>query len=319
MKGFNLALAALILAAAPLARANVVIVLNSRDASVSVLDRATGKTLRTQDVGKEPHHLYPTPDSKQVIVANAQSDDLVFLDPMTGVETRRIKNIADPYHLGYSPDQKWFVVNSLRLNRVDIYTPEGTGFKLVKRVPTGRLPSHMAFSADSKFVFVSAQGSNELVAIDLNQQAVVWTLKIGDTPAGLWMSPEGLIFAGIMGSDHVAVIDPAKRSVISQIKTGLGAHALRGAGDGKIVYVSNREANTISAVDMQKLVKLYDMPAPGGPDCMELTPDGQQLWFTSRWDRKVTVIDTAQRKVVARYPVGKSPHGLFFYPRAAWK
>jgi YVTN family beta-propeller protein len=319
MNTSKLLLACFLALAAVSSHAQVVLVLNSRDASISVLDQKTGKELRTQDVGKEPHHLYPTPDNKQLIVANAQSDDLVFLDPLTGVEQRRIKNIRDPYHLGFSPDGKWFVVNALRLDRVDVYKVQGQDFVLVKRVPTSRMPSHMVFSADSKTVFVSAQGSDELNAIDLETQTVQWKLKIGDTPAGLWLTPEGLILSGIMGSDYVAVIDPAKRAVIKQIKTGKGAHALRGAGDGKRVFVSNREAGTVSVVDMQKLEKLYDLPAPGGPDCMEVTADGKQLWVTSRWAKRLTVIDLTERKVIAQYPVGRSPHGVYFHDRAAWK
>jgi YVTN family beta-propeller protein len=301
------------------ALANVVVVLNSRDASITVLDQKSGRELRTQDVGKEPHHLYPTPDGKSLIVGNAQSDDLIFLNPVTGEFQRRVKGIPDPYHLGFSPDNKWFVVNSLRLDRVDIYRMEGEQFKLVKRVPTGRMPSHMVFSGDSKYVFVTLQGGDDLLAIDLESQKIAWKVPIGDTPAGLWISPEGLIFAGIMGKDFVDVIDPVKRQVIKQIKTGKGAHAFRGAGDGKLLYVSNRDANTISVVDMQKLEKLHDLPAPGGPDCMELTADGRQIWVTSRWIKKVSVIDTVERKVVAQYPVGRSPHGLYFHNRAAWK
>jgi YVTN family beta-propeller protein len=307
------------LAASAGAHADVVVVLNSRDASVTILDQKTGREVRTQEVGKEPHHLYPTPDGKSLIVANAQSDDLIFLDPVSGDFQRRVKGIPDPYHLGFSPDNKWFVVNSLRLDRVDIYRIEGEQFKLIKRVPTGRMPSHMVFSSDSKFVYVTLQGGDELLAIDLESQAVAWKMLIGDTPAGLWVSPEGLIFAGIMGKDFVDVIDPIKRQIVKQIKTGKGAHAFRGAGDGKRVFVSNREANTISVIDMQKLEKLHDLPAPGGPDCMELTADGRQLWVTSRWIKKVTVIDTQERKVLAQYPVGRSPHGLYFHNRAAWK
>jgi YVTN family beta-propeller protein len=299
--------------------ANVVVVLNSRDASVTVLDAQSGQELRTQPVGKEPHHLYPTPDGKSLIVANAQSDDLVFLDPVTGVEQRRVKDIPDPYHLGYSPDNAWFVVNSLRLDRVDLYRIVGETFKLAKRIPTGRMPSHMVFSSDSKFAYVTLQGADEVIAIDLQTQQIAWKLAVGSTPAGLWVSPEGLLFTGIMGKDFVDVIDPAKRQVVKQIKTGKGAHAFRGAGDGKHVYVSNREANTISVVNMQTLEKLHDLPAPGGPDCMELSADGKQLWVTSRWIKKVTVIDTQQRKVLAQYPVGRSPHGLYFHNRAAWK
>jgi YVTN family beta-propeller protein len=48
-----------------------VFVLNSLDASVSVIDPVTWKETRRIPTGKEPHHLYLTPDEKSVIVANA--------------------------------------------------------------------------------------------------------------------------------------------------------------------------------------------------------------------------------------------------------
>jgi len=53
------------------AHANVVVVLNSRDATVQLLDQATGTDNGTFAVGKEPHHLMATPDNKSVIVASS--------------------------------------------------------------------------------------------------------------------------------------------------------------------------------------------------------------------------------------------------------
>jgi YVTN family beta-propeller protein len=64
-------------AAAP----NPVFVLNSLDGNVSVIDPVTWKEVKRIPTGKEPHHLYMTPDEKSVIVANALSDSLTFIDP----------------------------------------------------------------------------------------------------------------------------------------------------------------------------------------------------------------------------------------------
>jgi DNA-binding beta-propeller fold protein YncE len=45
------------------AQAGVVVVLNSGDATVSLLDQDKRTELRRFDVGKEPHHLMATPDA----------------------------------------------------------------------------------------------------------------------------------------------------------------------------------------------------------------------------------------------------------------
>ena len=68
-----------------------IFVLNSLDASVSVIDPASWKETKRIPTGKEPHHLYLTPDEKSVIVANALSDSLTLIDPRSG-------EVLKPFH-----------------------------------------------------------------------------------------------------------------------------------------------------------------------------------------------------------------------------
>ena len=305
------------------AQAQFAVVLNSRDANLTVIDIKANTMKTSKAVGKEPHHLFATPDGQQIWVANAQSDDLVRVNPKTGEFLQRVPNIADPYQLGYSDDKQWFVSVALRLGRVDVYKPNSTGFTLVKKIPVGSgrnsMPSHVVFSADNKFAYVTLQGDNALVAIDLATQSVVWSTPTGKAPAGVWMTPQGLVLVGIMGENYVQVIDPAKRSTVKKIITYPGAHAFRGRGDGKTVFVSNRDSKSISAIDMQSLTKLYDIATDSGPDCMDVSADMKTLWVTNRWARKVSAIDIDTRKTIMQYPVGNSPHGVYLTERSPLK
>lgn len=297
--------------------ANVVVVLNSRDAAVTLLDQKTFAEVGSIAVGKEPHHLMATPDNKSLIVASSVGNELFFLDPKTGQLQRRVKDIIDPYQIGFSPDQKWFVSNALRLDRVDLYRYDGRDLQLAKRIALPKLPSHMAFSADSRTVFVTQQGSDQVSAIDLQKQSLKWTMKVGKLPAGIMMTPdEKYLLVGIMGADYVEVINWRTKKIVKRIKTGAGAHNFRAMGDKRHVFVSNRVSNTINIVDMQTLQNIATINVPGGPDCMELTDDGKTLWSTLRWIKKVAVIDVASRKVTQLIPVGRSPHGVYFYNHA---
>jgi YVTN family beta-propeller protein len=318
LRRFGLLLAALpcILAGA-VAHANVVVILNSRDASVSLIDQATHKEVGTLSVGKEPHHLMATPDNKSLIVASAMGNELVFLDPKTGQLQTRIKDIIDPYQIGFSPDQKWFVSNALRLDHVDIYSYNGKEMKLSKRLPLAKLPSHMAFTSDSSTVFITQQGSDQISAIDLATQTVKWTMPVGKLPAGIAMTPDDkYLLIGIMGSDYVEVVDWRTRKTVKKIKAGEGAHNFRAMGDKRHIFVSNRVSNTINIIDQQTLENVGTINVPGGPDCMELTDDGKTLWATLRWVKKVAVIDVASKKVIKTIPVGRSPHGVYFMNHA---
>jgi DNA-binding beta-propeller fold protein YncE len=234
--------------------ASPALVLNSRDASISVIDLEKGTEIKRVPTGKEPHHLYPTPDGKTVIVANAAGNDLLFLDPRTAQPQGRLKNIDDPYHLALSPDNKLLTIASNRLNRVDVYSyATGTDglpqIKLLKRYSLAKVPSHIAYSADSQWVFITLQESNEIAAIDLKNQVVAWKMSTGKQPAGIQISPDDqLLFVGVMGEDYVDVIDWWRQKSVKKLRTGLGAHAFRPLGDKLHLFVSNRAANTVSIV-----------------------------------------------------------------------
>jgi YVTN family beta-propeller protein len=63
----------------------------------------TWKEVKRIPTGKEPHHLYLTPDEKSVIVANALSDSLTFIDPRTAEVQRRCAASWTPTTCGFRP------------------------------------------------------------------------------------------------------------------------------------------------------------------------------------------------------------------------
>lgn len=300
------------------AAAEVVVILNSGDASVTLIDKDTQKVLETFPIGKEPHHLIATPDDKSLIVANAVGNDLVFLDPVTGKVQQHVPNIDDPYQVGFSPDQKWFITTGNRLDRVDLYRWDGKTLKMAKQFPLPKTPSHIAYTADSRIAFITLQDSNQIAAIDLTTQTVMWTMEAGSAPAGIWVTPDQkYLLVGMTGADYVAVIDWRTRTVVKQIQTGKGAHNFRAVGDKRHLFLTNRVAGSISIIDQQTLSKVGDITGlPPGPDDMELTADGKTLWVTFRWARAVGLIDVASRKLIKTIRVGRSPHGIYFKTRA---
>jgi YVTN family beta-propeller protein len=291
-----------------------VFILNSLDGNVSVIDPLSWTETKRIPTGKEPHHLYLTPDEKSVIVANAASDSLTFIDPRTAQIQRTVGGILDPYQLRFSPDMKWFVTAANRLNHVDIYRWDGHNAILAKRIKTGKTPSHLWIDSKSTTVWVSIQDSDELMSIDLTTQSVKSVTPVGKMPADVFGTPDDkLLLVGLTASDGVEVYDisGAQPRLVKKLPTGKGAHAFRALGDRKHVLVSNRVANTVSQIDYTSLQVVAEFPGPSGPDCMEVTADSKLILLASRWARKLTVIDIATRKVIRQVPVGKSPHGVW--------
>ncbi len=297
-----------------------IFVLNSLDGSVSVIDPQSWNEVRRIPTGKEPHHLYLTPDEKSLIVANAASDSLTFIDPRTAVVQRTLRDILDPYHLRFSPDMKWFVTAANRLDHVDLYRWDGANPTLVRRIPTSKTPSHLWIDSRSTTVYVTMQDSDELVAIDLGAQAIKWRVKTGAMPADVYGLPgDKHLLVALTGSDAVEVFDVSAPVAMKMghIRTAAGAHAFRALGDGRHVLVSNRVHNSVSVIDVQTLQVVRQFAVPSGPDCMEVSRDGKTLYVTSRWAARLSVVDLTAGRLVRQVRVGRSPHGVWTLDHAA--
>ena len=300
----------LCLAAWPANAAGLAFVLNSAAASVSVIDIARQIELRRIPALREPHHVALSPDGRELLIGDTAGNEILVLDPATGAVVRRVA-VADPYQLGFSPDGRFLTVTGLARNQVDVLDPRT--FSLVKRFPARSMPSHLAYSPDSSMVFVTLQGTDNLMAIDLRSMAVRWTAPVGKTPAGVIWHNNALIVAN-MGSDHIALVDPVDGRVTQRIVTGRGAHQLFLSPDRRILYVNNRIAGTTVALDAVSLKPIRTYSVPGGPDDIAFAADGR-LWITRRFAEKVAVLDPATGQATA-IDVGRSPHGIWLNTKA---
>lgn len=288
----------------------LVLVMNSAEASLSVIDMATHRELRRIPVLREPHHWALSPDRRELLVGDTGGNELLDLDPATFALHRRVP-VSDPYQLGFSPDGKFLTINGLARNQVDIY--DAATLKLVKRFALKRTPSHLDYAPDSSRVFVSLQDSDQLAAIDLRTMTVAWDEKVGKVPAGvLWLN--GRVLVALMNDDGLAVVDPATGHVERRVHTGAGAHQLFLSPDRKTLWVNNRVAGTTVALDAATLKEIRSYRVSGGPDDIAFAPDGK-LWITQRFVRSVAVLDPATG-AVETIAVGRQPHGIFLNPNA---
>ena len=111
------------------------------------------------------------------------------------------------------------------------------------------------------------------------------------------------LLVALTGEDSV-VTRRSRRTArsLGRLRTGKGAHNFWPKGDGRHWFLSNRIEGTVSLIDTQDMQVVGTVRIPGGPDCMDITPDGKELWVTQRFLRRIAIVDLATMKVVGQHP-----------------
>jgi DNA-binding beta-propeller fold protein YncE len=288
--------------------AGIAIVMNSAGASISIIDMASGQHIREVPVLREPHHWTLSPDGSELWIGDAGGNAMFALDPVSGRPLGH-RVLSDPYQLWVSPDGRRLTVNALRLDHVDVY--DTATLRLIRRFHEPSMPSHLTYTPDSSMVYCTLQGSDSVVAVDLVRNEVVWRARVGPVPAGIVWLRDRLLVA-LMNANDVVIVDPTGGAVIGRVPTGEGAHIIQISPDQRIIYVGNRVAGTLDALDAATLRVLARYTLTGGPDCIAFAPDGK-LWITRRWRDSVAVLDPISG-AINMITVGRSPHGIFLSP-----
>jgi DNA-binding beta-propeller fold protein YncE len=112
-------------------------------------------------------------------------------------------------------------------------------------------------------------------------------------------------------------IDASTFKVDHFVHTGLGAHGIYPSRDARRVFVSNRDAGTITVFDAasNQPVGLWRLPGHATPDMGGVTADGSQLWLSGRYSAEVYVIDTTTGRLLHRIHTQVGPHGLLVWPQ----
>jgi len=118
-----------------------------------------------------------------------------------------------------------------------------------------------------------------------------------------------------MTNNGVWEIDAQTFAIVGFLSTGRGAYGLYASRDGKLPYVTNRDAGTVSVVAFATRSVFATWTIGGSPDMGGVSADGRVLWLSGRYDRLVYAISTVTGQVISRIPVGDGPHGLCVWPQ----
>lgn len=291
---------------------------NSESDTVSVIDPATYKVVRTVPVGQQPQHVVPSWDLQTLWVNNDMGNSLTPIDPRTGVFGKPVP-VNDPYNLYFTPDGKSAVVMSEANRQIVFHDPHSMAIQDILNVPCAGV-NHADFSPDGTYFIASCEFSGQLLKVDTSTHKLlgVISLRSGSMPQDVKIAPDGSVwYVADMQNSGVWTLDGDSFKVTGFISTGFGAHGLYVSRDSKSLYVTNRGAGTITVLDFatRKARALWRIPGHASPDMGGVSADGTVLWLTGRYDSEVYAISTIDGHLIARIKVGHGPHGLCVYPQ----
>ena len=190
--------------------------------------------------------------------------------------------------------------------------------KVLGKVPTGNGPHEIAASTDGKLAFVANYGTgtapgSTISVIDVVNQREIRKVDLSpmQRPHGLWFA-DGKVYFTAEANRVVGRYDPVVNKIDWMMGTGQGSTHMVIADAAGRVFTANISGNTISIIERNNVTTV---PVGQGPEAIDVSPDGKELWTAHSRDGGISVIDLAEKKVVRVFPIGtKRSNRLKFTP-----
>ena len=329
------------------ASANLLYVCNQDDATVSVIDMATNRVVRTVDLQQlgfsanaKPHHVAVEPDGSYWYVTLIGDGRIVKLDsrdrmvgqvPFETPGMLALHPTEDLLLVGRSmtavnPPQRIGVLrrSDMMLNELAVFFPR---------------PHALAIEPRSGIAYTASLAVNQMAAVDPAQEEVELLDVPGPAHALMQfaVSPDGRTLVVSAELSHKVFIfditSPMAPRITDEIDVGPQPFDPIFTPDGRYVYLGNKAANTVTVIDMSTRAVAEVITGQGlaQPHGVAVSPDGRYVYISNNNTGQthdmsagheahaaaatpgrgtVVVIDTATRDIVSVIEVGRNASGI---------
>lgn len=168
------------------------------------------------------------------------------------------------------------------------------------------------------FAYITNQGTNDVSVIDLSSEAVVATLPVGKSPAGVAAAGRnGVVVVPSAVDGSLTLIDDRTQSVRATVReAGQGVVGIATLARGRSVALSDWYGKRLLVYDLiardqqpPQLAKRREVPLGEAPAGVVASADGRTVYVAERDDNRVARIDVDTGATV-RVGVGRHPFAL---------
>jgi len=172
-----------------------------------------------------------------------------------------------------------FCVSQIDGNSVTCGTLTATTVQLGPVIPVGLTPAHVALDPSGKVAYTANQTGNSASIIDVDAAQVVATVPLGDGGFNVTASRRRAYVTTAGG--QVFIIDAQNRQAITNLPVGAAANGLALDTLASALYVSSRDAGTVTVINTSSNVVTRCIPVGTGALRVALSPDRKTLYVAS--------------------------------------
>lgn len=233
-----------------------VMVMN-KDATITVIDPLVGITGITKlyaliNLKKPGADWAKTKDEKRMFVTMPQAGQVARVD----LETFKIKGNVEagtnPVRIAIQPDEKylWVGNDGEKAEESGVTVLDTATLQVARFIPTGKGHHEIAFSADSRYAFVTNRRGGSVSVIDVHSLKKVKDIQTGPLPISLALSAlSGMLYVADGESGKISVLDAKSHDRVTVIETKPGLGPLRFSQDGRWGMVVNSNENVVNVID----------------------------------------------------------------------
>lgn len=185
--------------------------------------------------------------------------------------------------------------------------------------PQTQSPTLPAFSPDYKFLVVPAEGSGDVLVLDLLNLRLHGRVDVGFGSAP-WQAKcipgvDRICYvtkSGFTGDFHasprergfVAIIDYFACRTLGEIRVGAGPNGVTVDRQAKRAYVTNIRSDSVTVIDVQSHTVIAEIAVGRGPAFAKLTRSGLLLLVTNLLSSSLSIIRTSTLEVLSEITVG---------------
>lgn len=179
----------------------------------------------------------------------------------------------------------------------------------------GEEPRDAALDATHGRLYVTNRGSNSVAVIDVASEKLVTTVKVGGSPNGIHLAPDGrTLWLANADDGTILSIDTATLRASPPIRVGRAPRDLAIASDGKMLYVTDSGGDAVTPVDLTTRSAKTAIGVGARPAGIAIDPAGARLLVVDTASNAVTPIDLGSGQTQPSIPVGVSPMGIAIDP-----